>query len=172
MAYATIINLLLKFTLVASLFTGVYFWGYTDSTIASTEKHNKALVIATENYNKALIVATEENREISRQLEVKTQQHTAKLKELNRESQTKINALKRSVAAGTVRLSIPTITSSTSTSSPTTCEATEPTVRVVTETRTELDPETAQALISITERGDQAIRQLNELIDFYNSIKD
>jgi hypothetical protein len=167
-----LISLLLKVTLIASILAGAYLSGYHNSTIASTEKHNRALVIATENYNKALIVATEENREISRQLEVKTQQHAAKLKELNRESQTKINALKRSVAAGTVRLSIPTITSSTNASSTATCEATEPTVRVVTETRTELDPETAQALISITERGDKAIRQLNELIDFYNSIEE
>jgi hypothetical protein len=156
MPYTTIINLLLKFSLVASLFTGTYFWGYHNSTVASTEKHNKAL-----------IAATEENNKVSQQLEATVQQHNQKLKELNSESQTKINALKRSVATGAVRLSIPTVTSSTST-----CEVPEATTRVVTEVRTELDPETAQALIAITERGDQAIRQLNELIDFYNSIEE
>ena len=38
-----------------------------------------------------------------------------------------------------------------------------------TETRAELDSGVAQALIDLTSRGDQAIRQLNTCIDIYNN---
>lgn len=40
-----------------------------------------------------------------------------------------------------------------------------------TETRAELDGRTAEALISITSRGDKAIRDLNVCIDQYNEVK-
>jgi hypothetical protein len=154
MFFGTIINPLLKLVLVAAVLVGVYLSGYYNSRTASAAK-----------YNKELVIATERNAEISKQLEADAEVFAKNLKDLNNESQAKINALKRSVATGAVRLSIPT------TSSPSTCEAPEATVRVVTETRTEIDPATAQALIDITNSGDKAIRQLNELIDFYNNLE-
>ena len=40
-----------------------------------------------------------------------------------------------------------------------------------TETRTELDGRTAQALVDLTSRGDQAIRSLNACIDQYNEMR-
>jgi hypothetical protein len=40
-----------------------------------------------------------------------------------------------------------------------------------TETRAELDGRTAEALITITSRGDKAIRDLNMCIDQYNEVK-
>lgn len=40
-----------------------------------------------------------------------------------------------------------------------------------TETRAELDGRTAEALITITSRGDKAIRDLNVCIDQYNQVK-
>ena len=40
-----------------------------------------------------------------------------------------------------------------------------------TETRTELDGQTAQALVDLTSRGDQAIRNLNACIDQYNEMR-
>jgi hypothetical protein len=40
-----------------------------------------------------------------------------------------------------------------------------------TETRAELDGRTAQALVDLTSRGDQAIRNLNTCIDQYNQMK-
>jgi len=74
-------------------------------------------------------------------------------------AQTKINQLRADVNSGTLRLSIP-VSSSCSTASGT------------TETRAELDKQTSQDLISITEDGDNAIRELNYCIDRYNQIKD
>lgn len=38
------------------------------------------------------------------------------------------------------------------------------------ETRAELDPATAEALVAITDDGDRAIRQLNACIDAYNDL--
>jgi len=40
-----------------------------------------------------------------------------------------------------------------------------------TETGTELDGRTAEALITITSRGDKAIRDLNVCVDQYNNVK-
>lgn len=40
-----------------------------------------------------------------------------------------------------------------------------------TETRAELDGQTAQALVDLTSRGDQAIRSLNACIDQYNQMR-
>ena len=40
-----------------------------------------------------------------------------------------------------------------------------------TETRAELDGRTAQALVDLTSRGDQAIRSLNACIDQYNQMR-
>jgi uncharacterized protein (DUF3084 family) len=40
-----------------------------------------------------------------------------------------------------------------------------------TETRAELDGRIAQALVDLTSRGDQAIRQLNACIDQYNQVR-
>jgi Bacteriophage Rz lysis protein len=40
-----------------------------------------------------------------------------------------------------------------------------------TETRAELDPRTAQSLVDLTSRGDQAIRSLNTCIDQYNEMR-
>ena len=40
-----------------------------------------------------------------------------------------------------------------------------------TETRAELDGRVAQALVDLTARGDQAIRQLNTCIDQYNQVR-
>lgn len=40
------------------------------------------------------------------------------------------------------------------------------------ETRCELDPETSQRLISITEDGDRNTRELNQCIETYNKVRD
>lgn len=69
-----------------------------------------------------------------------------------------INKLRADVNSGAVRLSIPVSSSCSSASG-------------ATETRAELDKQTGQSLISITEDGDQAIRELNYCIDRYNQIR-
>lgn len=70
-----------------------------------------------------------------------------------------IKALRTSINNGSVRLSIPTAKSRI-----TTTESGEK--------RAELDPETANSLISITEDGDRAIRDLNQCVDTYNKVKE
>ena len=69
-----------------------------------------------------------------------------------------INKLRSDVASGAVRLSIPVSSSCSSTPG-------------ATETRTELDKSVSQSLITITDDGDQAIRELNYCIDRYNQIR-
>jgi len=69
-----------------------------------------------------------------------------------------INKLRADVDSGTVRLSIPVSTSCSSSTG-------------ITETRAELDKSVSQSLISITDDGDQAIRELNYCIDRYNQIR-
>lgn len=69
-----------------------------------------------------------------------------------------INKLHADVNSGAVRLSIPVST---------TCGSTPGT----TETRAELDKSVSQSLITITDDGDQAIRELNYCIDRYNQIR-
>lgn len=69
-----------------------------------------------------------------------------------------INKLRADVNSGAVRLSIPVSSSCSAASG-------------ATETRAELDKQTGQSLISITEDGDQAIRELNYCIDRYNQIR-
>ena len=70
-----------------------------------------------------------------------------------------IKALRASINNGSVRLSI-----STTKSRITTTESGEK--------RAELDTETANSLISITEDGDRAIRDLNQCVDTYNKVKE
>ena len=69
-----------------------------------------------------------------------------------------INKLRADVSSGAVRLSIPVSSSCSSTPG-------------ATETRAELDKSVSQSLITITDDGDQAIRELNHCIDRYNQIR-
>lgn len=82
-----------------------------------------------------------------------------KYKKEKEQDEKTIKALRASINNGTVRLSIPT-TKSRITTTPS------------GETRAELDPETANSLISITEDGDKAIRDLNQCVDTYNKVKE
>jgi len=74
-------------------------------------------------------------------------------------AQIKTNQLRADINSGALRLSVP-VSSACSTTSGT------------TEARAELDRQTSQDLISITEDGDTAIRELNYCIDRYNQVKD
>lgn len=82
-----------------------------------------------------------------------------KYKKEKEKDEASIKALRASINNGSVRLSIPT-----SKSRITTTESGEK--------RAELDPETANSLISITEDGDRAIRDLNQCVDTYNKVKE
>jgi Bacteriophage Rz lysis protein len=83
------------------------------------------------------------------------------------DAETKIASLRDDVRSGAVRLSIATRAISKN------VNARNSTVAIVdTETRSELMPEAANALISIAADGDAAVLDLNACIDSYNSARD
>ena len=84
---------------------------------------------------------------------------SSKFKQEQQDAQKTITKLRSDINSGAIRLSIP-ITSSS-------CGSTSGS----TEERAELDTKVSQDLISITEDGDNAIRELNYCIDRYNKIR-
>ena len=106
--------------------------------------------------------ARQEIQEEVTRIETKMQEASVeaneKLKKEKQDAQNKINAIKSSINDGSLRLSIRTSGSASST-----CGNTEE--------RAELNREDAQDLVSITADGDQAIRELNSCIDFYNNLR-
>ena len=89
--------------------------------------------------------------------------HANELKKANENAKAQITKLQSDVASGAIRLSIATRTIQTSSDSTSTTGNTE--------SRSELDPEAANALITITSDGDKAIRSLNACIDIYEQIR-
>lgn len=83
---------------------------------------------------------------------------TEKLEKEKRDAEIKVNQLRADVAAGALRLSVRAH-----------CSATD--AAGDSETRAELDPKAADDLITIAADGDQAIRELNACIDFYNTLR-
>lgn len=81
-----------------------------------------------------------------------------KLKQEKKNAQAKIDALKSSVADGSVRMYVRA-----------SCNSSTP--NGDTENGAELDRQTAQDLIGITADGDKAILQLNACIDLYNDLR-
>lgn len=82
----------------------------------------------------------------------------AKLKEEKKNAQVKIDALKQSVADGSVRMYVRS-----------SCNSSAP--NGDSENGAELDRQTSQDLIGITADGDKAILQLNACIDLYNNLR-
>jgi len=89
--------------------------------------------------------------------------HATELRKANDQAKAKITKLQSDVASGAVRLSIATRSVQVSTDSTSATGGTE--------TRAELDPEVANALITIASDGDKAINQLNACVDIYNEVR-
>ena len=85
------------------------------------------------------------------------------LKKANSNAQNQISKLQSDITSGQLRLSIATRTIQTSSDSTTSPGNTE--------SRSEFDPEAANALVSIAADGDKAIRSLNACIDTYEQIR-
>ena len=103
----------------------------------------------------------EQQAEMGRLNAVMTEQANTARQTFEKEKQdakNTINKLRADVNSGAVRLSIPVSSSCSAASG-------------ATEERASLDTTTSQSLISITEDGDQAIRELNYCIDRYNQIR-
>lgn len=75
--------------------------------------------------------------------------------------------------SGAVRLSVPTNVTTCTTSGIGAADVSGPATAATrsAQDRTELDPATAEALVSITDVGDGAIRELNAIIDKYEAIR-
>lgn len=112
----------------------------------------------------AIAQANDEARAVERAMTTKLNETTAKLKKENDAAKTQITFLRLDVASGNLRLSIPTKTS--------VCPSSDTAITSGNnEARTELDAKTADALISITADGDEAIRKLNACVDSYNQVR-
>jgi len=88
---------------------------------------------------------------------------STKLVKANQNAKVEIQKRDAAIATGALRLSIVTRSVPTPTS---TASSSGDSIQ----TRTELDPTTAQSLVSITDQGDSNTRQLNACIDAYNTV--
>jgi len=102
-------------------------------------------------------------RDKEREMQAIVDNQSVELRKANETAQAQISKLHSDIVSGELRVSIATRTVQTST------DPTSPPGS--TETRSELDPEAANALVSITADGDKAIRSLNTCIDTYNQIR-
>ena len=89
--------------------------------------------------------------------------HATELRKANENAKAEITKLQSDVASGAIRLSIATRSVQTSENATSTTGGAE--------TRAELDPEVANALITIASDGDKAISSLNACIDIYNEVR-
>lgn len=96
------------------------------------------------------------------------QKQATELVKANNNAKTVIQKRNADIDSGTLRLRIPVKT--TACPIQTTADPT-PAPRDSIQTGAELERETAKALITITDDGDKAIRQLNACIDAYESVR-
>ena len=109
----------------------------------------------------------EQARETEQRMAEVAQTYAQTLKKANDVARIKEIKLRTDLASGERKLFIPVKApdSPMSVSEPSTPASGD------TETRAELDGRVAQALVDLTARGDQAIRQLNTCIDQYNQVR-
>lgn len=113
-------------------------------------------------YQKQVDDAIEANRNLEKQMQADADAITVKYQKEQKNAEKTINDLRSRIADGSLRLSVRTESAS---GMPGGSGAEYP------EGRADIDRGTAQALVAITERGDNAIRRLNQCIDQYESIR-
>lgn len=136
---------------VLSAFGGGYWKGSSDE-----QAHQQTEIARLNN----------EARETEQRMAVVAQTYAQTLRKANNVAKVKENKLRADLATGERRLFIPV---KTDCPVPATTDAPAPSGN--TETRAELDGRVAQALVDLTSRGDQAIRQLNTCIDQYEKVR-
>ena len=109
----------------------------------------------------------QEARETEQRMAEVANTYAQTLRKANNVAKVKENKLRADIADGALKLRIPV----KAPTCPVSASADSPAPSGDTETRAELDGRTSQALISITSRGDQAIRDLNTCIDQYNEMR-
>jgi len=111
----------------------------------------------------ALEAANQKAKEISNDRDQRIASISSDLASTQAKADQAAKTLRNNLASGAVRLSIP-VASCSSVSN----NSSSPSGN--TEARADLDAGVSEALVSITERGDQAINQLNACISAYNSL--
>lgn len=109
-----------------------------------------------------------EAREVERKMAEDANELATKLKKAEEDAKVQQNKLRADLNSGALKLRIPVKPPACPTVSAT-ADAPAPAGDSV-QTNAELDGKTAQALVSITDDGDKAIRQLNACIDAYNTV--
>jgi len=108
-----------------------------------------------------------EARETEQRMAEAAQTYAKTLRKANDVARIKETKLRTDLASGERKLFIPVKAPDCSVSAA--ADAAAPSGN--TEARAELDGRTAQALVDLTSRGDQAIRQLNACIDTYEKMR-
>jgi hypothetical protein len=139
-------------TAVLSSFAGGYLKGSGD------EKARQQIEVARLN---------NEARETEKRMGEVAQTYAETLRKANNVARIKETKLRTDLASGERKLFIPVKAPDCSVSAATDA----PAPSGDTETRAELDGRVAQALVDLTSRGDQAIRQLNACIDTYEKVR-
>ena len=109
----------------------------------------------------------QEARETEQRMAEVANTYAQTLRKANNVAKVKENKLRADIADGALKLRIPV----KAPVCPVSASADSPAPSGDTETRAELDGRTSQALIDITARGDQAIRDLNTCIDQYEKVR-
>lgn len=109
----------------------------------------------------------EQARETEQRMGEVAQTYAQTLRKANNVAKVKEDKLRADIASGERRLFLPVQTTCAVPAAGTAASATGDS----RETRTELDRSVAEALISITADGDQAIRKLNACIDQYETLR-
>jgi hypothetical protein len=146
-----------------------YFWGALVLSwvvvAVSVYEHeetsfNKERAIA----QAALEAANKHAQEISDERNAKVADISSRLADTQAKSDKAAKTLRDSISSGAVRLSIPVASCGSVPNDSTAAQGN-------TEARADIDPGFTQALVSVTQRGDQAINQLNACIDSYNALE-
>ena len=125
--------------------------------------HHKGYALSELEQSVAIAEANAHSAQVEKVMTEELTKMTNKLRENQNAAKAKIDTLRTDIAIGAVRLSVGTKTG--------VCAATDTTAASGDQqTRTELDPKTADALVAITADGDSAIRKLNACVDSYNQI--
>lgn len=152
---------------VALTLNTAYQRGYTaGANQVTTDRATKDLASAKSD-NRKLIEQTNRADRLQTALSTLEQSHHQKETDAQAENQ----RLRTALRTGAVRLSIPTAKPVTNAQCPArpVAENTSPATNHL-QTRAELDPATADALVAITDDGDDAIRDLNACIDRYSAV--
>ena len=108
----------------------------------------------------------QEARETEQRMAEVANTYAQTLRKANDAAKTKENKLRSDLASGDRKLYVPVTTTCGVPASPD-----SPAPSGNTETRAELDGRVAQALVDLTNRGDQAIRSLNACIEIYDEMR-